>query len=247
MKNFLIVASIAIFSLSCAKETIENAQTEFNQQLSKLAIAASNYQLTPQSQAIADDMTEAQLEFCVIHSSNYGETVAIKAGGVVPNESSVKINGLSLSPYANRSYLNNDMPISWFDGTVNLSDPNSNILASLHAPKIIQVSFLGSKILDSSKPQIINWQFDDSNPTGQVAIFIRYYSSDVGQSPPFYSKLFIVNDIDEKFDILQNLPEGAKKLNISITRGNAVNFVNGSSEKVFFNVRSTDHHEYILK
>jgi hypothetical protein len=247
MKNISILTGLALLSLACSKETIENVNNDFSQQLNKLAIAASNYQLSPQSQAIADDMTEADLEFCVIHTSNYGETVAIKAGGVVPNESSVKINGLSLTPYSNRSYLNNDMPITWYNGTVTLTDPSSNILASIHAPKVIQASFLGSKVLDVSKPQIMTWQYDDTNPSGQVAVYIRYYKTEVGNTPPFTSKLYIVNDIEEEFDILTDLPDEVKKLNISITRGNAVNFTNGSTEKVFFNVRSTDHHEYILQ
>ena len=60
------------------------------------------------------------------------------------------------------------MPLNWFNGTVTLSDPSSNVLASIHAPKIIQANFLGSKILDASVPQELTWVYDDSK-TGQVA------------------------------------------------------------------------------
>ena len=49
------------------EENIEQVNTEFSHQLAQLAIAASNYNLTPQSEAIADDMTTADLEFSVIH------------------------------------------------------------------------------------------------------------------------------------------------------------------------------------
>lgn len=247
MKKISIIALSTIVAIACSKENIEQVNTEFSHQLAQFAIAASNYNLTPQSEAIADDMTTADLEFSVIHTSNYGETVAIKAGGVVPNESSVTLNGLTLTPYSNRSYLNHDMPINWFNGTVTLSDPSSNVLASIHAPKIIQANFLGSKILDASVPQELTWVYDDSNPTGQVAVYIRYYDSEIGQTPPFTSKLYIVNDKDEAFDLTSNLPAGTVKINVSLTRGNAVNFVNGSTEEVFFNVRSSDHHEYILQ
>lgn len=245
--KIIVLASAAVVAVACSEDVIEDVNTEFSQQLAQLAVAASDYNLSPESEAIAYDMTEADLEFCVIHTSNYGETVAIKAGGVVPNESSVSINGTTLTPYSNRSYLNNDMPITWFDGSVILSDPSSNTLASIHAPKIIQADFLGSKILDVSEPQILTWDYDDTNPTGQVAVFIRYYDSSSGINPPMSSKLFIVSDIDEAFDITTNLPLGTERINVNLTRGNAVNFVNGTSEKVFFNVRSSDHHEYIVE
>ena len=47
MKKISIIALSTIVAIACSKENIEQVNTEFSHQLAQLAIAASNYNLTP--------------------------------------------------------------------------------------------------------------------------------------------------------------------------------------------------------
>lgn len=243
----LALLSAVVLSLFSCENTVEESTNGISLQLAQLAKKASNYPLNEASEAIVDDMLTADLEFAVIHTSNYGNTVDVVAGGVVPNEASISINRVNLTPYAGRSYLSGDIPLNWFDGEVSMKDPSMNELATIRAPKVIQAPFLGARVLDVSQSHFFTWESDDTNLTEMVAIHVTYYD-EVGASRSILSSdLFLVDDDSEAWDITTDLPAGAVAASYVLTRGNAVNFSNGSTEKVLFNVRSSDHHYYEFK
>lgn len=250
--NTKILSIIAIFiSLSsCTKKEVEDSnQSTFNP-LASLSMMASGYDLTPASQDIADDMLVAERELAIIHTSNFGETVDVIAGGTVSGGPTLYINNLEINPYTGQSYLVNDVPISFFNQTVDLKDASQNTILSLQVPKIIQAEKLGSPnsiIIDINDETILKWTHDDTNPTGQVAIKIDYYENTSLNGAPLDSKLFIVDDNAEEFDLSTDFITASKAIKVNLVRGNAKNFSDANGSKVFFNARSTDHHYYIIE
>ncbi len=234
---------------SCTKEaSVPNNNNVSNPMMSLVALS-SGYHLTTTSAAIASDMQDAEYEFTVIHTSNFGETVDVIAGGVIPSGPTVYVNNIQMNPFSGDSYLLNDVPISLFDNTVTLKDNSNDTLMSLQVPKIIQARKLGddnSLDLQISEHPTLTWEMDDSNPTGQVAIYIKYYEDANLNSAPIDTKLFIVDDLDEAFDITTDFVSGAVAINLQLVRGNAKNFSYSTSDYILFNVRSSDHHFYIM-
>jgi hypothetical protein len=185
-------------------------------------------------------------EFSLIFTSNFGETVGVKGGGIVKNSNFVEINSQKFYPFSGQSYLFNLLDSSLFGNVVCFKPSNSLTQKCLRAPQPIQakpLAYANNDGLDASKPQLIRWKRDTLNPAGQIFIQRTYYTDATSTKAITHIRMNLVNDSDEAFDILSQLPSGSKAIQVKLTRMNGMP-VNLGSQTVFLNYRSHDSHFY---
>jgi hypothetical protein len=203
-------------------------------------------ELTDVSAGIIQACQSSTQDFSLIYTSNFGEYLGAQGGGILGYTNYVEINNQRYFPYAGQSYLFDLPDSSIFGNTVCFQASNSLTQTCLRAPQPIQaepLSYVDYYGLDPSKPHYMRWKRDTLNPAGQIFIELTYYDDATLAKTRTHLRKYVVNDRDEAFDILSQLPQGSKAIRVSLTRVNGTSITVGS-QQVFLNYKSMDIHFY---
>lgn len=255
MNRFLLFAALSFSLVSCSKEDRENKSSSG---FEDIVLKASTYTLNSEGLAILDEMQEASRNFAVLQTANYGEFVNIKVNGTYVTHGGISINSNTYLPnLGSSSYLIYDSSpptsmVSYFGNNIVIKDNSTSETCEFYSPAAIAGKILtqGQNMeLDANQPNILSWNKDDNNPTGKVAIYYKLYTGDMANSNTGpYLQDYVLLDDNGSYDISNLLDSKTGSIMFILVRGNGRNLTssNISSDVVFFNVRSEDHHYYLV-
>jgi len=247
MKKIAILLLISFFVFSCNKEN--KIIKSPGGLIGPFYAALSGLNLTPYSQDIYDNIFDADRAFDILITHNQGQYVSFLVMGSLNENSSISLNNQLFSP--------NLDPISYFyagDGepyygtTTNLIyRENSDTLSSLsfYSPEpIVADKISNDGMIERTATSTLTWNDDPNNQAGQVVLVITSYSDEFETS--IDEQILVIDDIGyyDVSDSYQNT--NVKAIKMILIRGNGQNVTMSDGGEIFMNVRSQDHHFYMI-
>ncbi|MEQ9263126.1 MAG: hypothetical protein RLP14_08200 [Owenweeksia sp.] len=259
MKKLTLFFLVAGLAMACNKDQNSSRSSNNNPFSGILKLIGAN--MTTETQRIYDEMNEADYEFTIISTSNFGmysedspeENYLL--GGVTPETMTVDVNGIhNFDPNLGEdSYLYQGIDFSSLYGnTIDIAgtdyqNSNNDFLETFYVPLEIRADNLGengTNFINEDSPMALGWVPDPNNPTDQVAILYELYVGDLMESEPVEKDVILTAD-NGSYDLNEiiNSNNNVTQIRFTLTRGNSA-LVSTDIGNVFVNVRSEDHHIY---
>lgn len=256
-----IAATITAVSLlgfySCQK--INDNKNEIAKYIPLAGKTITFFNLNDEAKRVAEELEEAVYNLTVNASASFGKYPqdldrVVIFGGYTPNNLQLQVNDYTYSASENGGwYRPGEEFKTFFDNTlsVQISNGVSSNQFTFHAPKLIAFKKLGqgNSLEIGKEGNLLEWNTDPNNTTGQVVLSVKCYDNEeLGEHKGLiYSDIFVIDD-KGSYDISHITSQnGIKRIEIELGRGNGGSFVDEVNGNTFFNVKSSDYHEYLIR
>jgi hypothetical protein len=253
-------AVITAALIACTKSEKKSDNTDNLYEVSGIKFEAIDIN-TPLFAAVEADIKSSASVLGLNENPNYGainssDASTVDLGGSTQVGARISINNEVYSASSNGGWSQSSISLKSHFGKIlaikTLTNSGTNSY-SLYSPAVIKVAKLGATINSLEIPRtgnLLNWNKDASNPFGAIVISYKCFTDDkIGERfSPIASGNLIVKD-DGSYSIDDIIKDSKiKRIYLKFSRGcgSKVYFA-GSENGVFFNVKSIDHHEYLVK
>jgi hypothetical protein len=256
---FLTVGAITL--VACNKDKDLNSVN--NEQDTFVPLLKRSYDLegslNTEATRVAFQLRNADYNLAINATSNYGTypanlQSAVIFGGFTQQELNLSINNYTYNAADNGGWFRPGAEFSTFydkDLTIKMwNDNGPSIETVTHFPKLISFKKLGVAN-DLNINRIGNnlvWEKDIANTTGKVVLSYKCYSNEtLGEIVGQLSTGVIVLDDNGSYNIDHLLSnKEIKRVELELGRGNGTSFDDSEKGNTFFNIKSSDFHEYIV-
>jgi hypothetical protein len=266
MKNLKLIFSLAAFAIAfifcaCKKQTSNKNNTLHG---TIVNVANQQYKLQGTTNAemtrLATDINATASTLSITKNLNNGavdiadQLGATNFGGITPPSVSIKVNG---APYRQAAaggwYQENQLFKTYYGKQIQLTTINEGAENNytFYSPKEMQATKLGvgNSVSIARVGNTLRWTPDAQNLSGKIVISYKTFTDDfLGDRLNPYSGENIITDDDGAFEIDDLLADPkVKRIYIKIGRGNGISVkFPGHTNPTFFNIKSIDHHEYLV-
>jgi len=251
MKYFIIFLLASITLIGCVKETDFLSENDKNTSNLKTSRDIPG-NLSEEAKNLFSLYQKKDYHVGLISTNNFGQFMGSKSSGRTSNDFSFIIEGKKMIPDNNNSIekVNNSFN-EYFGKKVNfqIEDSNSKKEYELYIPNSIQANQLskGQSSYIGRTGNTLSWEADKNNKSG---ILIRYQLRDkdvASEGSKIISNGYEWLEDIGKYNIDHLLKDpSVNAITFTISRANAINFVNRESKNVLVSFKANDHHYYII-